>query len=311
MHQPLPSLNALRAFETAARHLSFKKAAEELHVTPGAISHQIKGLEDYLGVQLFHRLNQNLSLTEAGRRALPGLQEGFAHLAGAVEQLRQPHNANLLRLWAPPSLSAKWLVPRLHRFAARYPDIDLRMIASSHLIDPGGTPNGILDALDRQEIELIIWFGQGNHPDWRVDKLFSTAVVPLCSPSLLQGRHPLRQPQDLIHHRLIHDDTAYSGRPDWSVWLKTAGISGLNPRRGLHFNHISLALDAACGGQGVVLSLKLLAQDDLNAGRLVIPFDLSLSIPHAYYLITPPDPTSSATVGTFRDWLLAESSAAA
>lgn len=306
MIERLPSLNALKAFEAAARHLSFSKAAEELYVTPAAISHQIKGLEDYLGVQLFHRLNRALVLTEAAQAALPKLQEGFACLAEAVQEIHNHDGQQTVTVWAAPSFAAKWLVARLNRFAALHPGIDLQVSASESLIDDKSSRGAITDSLRNHAIDVAIPFGQGEYPDYRVDKLFSVSVVPLCSPSLLEGEHPLRQPEDLIYHTLIHDDTGYKGRPDWPAWLETAGVDGVDTTRGLHFNHVSLALQAAIDGQGVVLSLKPLAADDLAAGRLIIPFDLSLPVEYAYYVICPEATAERPEITAFREWLLDE-----
>jgi LysR family glycine cleavage system transcriptional activator len=309
MAERLPPLNALRAFEAAARHLSFSQAAAELHVTPTAISHQIKGLEAYLGVTLFHRLNRALVLTENGRAALPKLQKGFAYLAEAVRAMQGPGKRRPLTVWAAPSLTAKWLVPRLPRFAARHPDIDLQVSASDSQLDREFSPGTVHDSLHQAGIDVAIRFGYGEYPGCRVDKLFAAAVVPLCSPCLLKGTHPLRRPEDLRYHALIHDDSAYAGRPDWADWLKAAGAEGIDVTRGLHFNHVALAMEAAAGGQGVVLSLTPLAADDLAAGRLVIPFDFSLPVPHAYYVICPEKTAEQPDIAAFREWLLEEAGA--
>lgn len=307
MAERLPPLNALRAFEAAARHLSFSQAAEELHVTPTAISHQIKGLEAYLGAPLFHRLNRALVLTENGQAALPKLQEGFACLAEAVRELQDPPDQQRpLTVWAPPSFTAKWLVPRLPHFAALHSGIDLRVSASDSQLDRGLTPGAVLDGLRKEGIDVAIRFGHGDYPSCQVDKLFAVSVVALCSPNLLEGEHPLRRPEDLRHHALIHDETAYAGRPDWATWLEAAGVDGVDATRGLHFNHVSLAMEAAVEGQGVVLSLTPLAADDLAAGRLISPFTLRLPVPYAYYVICPEEAAEQFEIAAFRGWLLEE-----
>ena len=303
MHQHLPPLTALRAFEAAARHLSFSKAAEELYVTTAAISHQIKGLEDYLGAQLFHRLNRGLELTEIGKAGLPKLREGFANLALGVQEMRGEAKSNAFRVAVTPSFASKWLVPRLQRFAAAHPAIDLRIIASMDVMDAASPAS---DIFRNDDIDVAIQFGKGHYPDCRVDRLFSVCAVPLCSPRLLQGKHPLRHPEDLRHHTLLHDDTAYDGHPDWDDWLKIAGVQGVDTARGLHFNHVSLALESAIDGQGVALSLKPLAMVDIAAGRLVMPFDIILPLPYAYYVISPEASAEQPEIVAFRTWLLEE-----
>lgn len=303
-----PPLNALKAFEAAARHLSFSKAADELHVTPGAISQQIKTLEDFLGVRLFHRLNRALALTQAGQAGLAKLREGFMNLAEGVRQIRGQSSQRSLTVWMAPSFAAKWLVPRLHRFALAHPDIDLRISASSDLIDTVQAHSSIpADSFRQHDVDIAIRFGKGEYPGCRVDKLFSVTAVPLCSPRLLADpEHPLRCPDDLRYHTLLHDDTPYEGRPDWKSWLKAAGVDGIDVNRGVHFNRVSLALEAAADGQGVVLSMRPLAAADLAAGRLVIPLDLSMPLHYAYYVISLQETATEAKITAFREWLLNE-----
>lgn len=307
----LPPLNALRACEAAARHLSFRKAAEELHVTPAAISHQIKLLEDQLGVQLFRRLTRAIELTEVGRSFLPKLREGFESIAQAVEKVRAHERTGALTVNVPPSFAAKWLMPRLHRFVTANPDIDIRILASMRLLDArrhetfdgtGGADEQPVDA------DIDIRFGAGKYPRCRVDKLFQVSVTPLCSPSLLKGMRPLSKPSDLRYHVLLHDDTLYvsEGRPDWAQWLKAAGAKGVDASRGPHFNHSILGLEAAVDGLGVVLGVKELAAHDLAAGRLVAPFELSLAMHSAYYVVSAEATADRPKVVVFRDWLLEE-----
>ena len=195
MNPRLPPLNALRAFETAARHLSFRRAAEELFVTPAAISHQIKGLEDYLGVMLFHRLNKSLLLTEAGQAALPALRDGFERLAEAVEILRADSPSRLLTVSVAPSFASKWLVPRLERFRQSVPGIDIRIDATSRCVD-----------FIRDRVDVGIRYGAGDYPGLHSDCLRDDEVMPVCSPALLAGEYPLQQPDDLRHHTLLHID---------------------------------------------------------------------------------------------------------
>jgi LysR family glycine cleavage system transcriptional activator len=305
MTNRLPPLNALRAFEVAARHLSFSRAAEELCVTPAAISHQIRSLEEYLGVALFRRLNPGLELTQVARAVLPKVREGFNCLTEAVRRIQEHDTESTLTVWSTPSFAAKWLVHRLHRFTDQYPGIDLRIAANIQMIDPQSSGT-LPDELHRHGVDVAITLGREQHPGCRVNRLFSVSVVPLCSPRLLKGKHPLSRPEHLRHYTLIHDDTGYEGRPDWRSWLETAGVEGVDPSHGCHFNHAALALAAAVDGHGVVLSLEQLAADDLAAGRLVIPFNLRLPLQQAYQIVSLESVADEPKVSVFRDWLLQE-----
>ena len=308
MAEGMPPLNALKAFEAAARHASFRKAAGELNVSPAAISHQIKNLEAHLGVQLFHRQNGAIRLSDAGRAALPLLRDGFDRLAEAVQQMRaEDDRPQALRLSAPPSLAAKWLVPRLSGYAALNPGLDIRLSASAALIDDGPAPAnaGFRD----EEADLAIRFGEGDWPGCRVEKLMDVSALPLCSPRLLEGRRALRRPDDLRHHTLLHDDTGYAGRPEWRAWLAAAGVAGIDAARGPRFNQAALALDAAAEGQGVALTLEPLARADLAAGRLAAPFEVRLRLRPAYYLVCPEGAAEEPAIAAFRRWLLAEARA--
>jgi LysR family glycine cleavage system transcriptional activator len=309
MPERLPPLNALKAFEAAARHASVRKAARELNVSPAAISHQIKNLEAYLGVLLFQRLSRGLRLTPAGQAALPLLRDGFGRLAAAVQQLRTEDQRPALRVWAPPSFAAKWLVPRLSRYAALHPGIDIRLSATPALIGPGAGAADANGDFRPEDADLSIRFGDGEFPGWRVEKLLAVAALPLCSPRLLDGRRGLRRPEDLRHHTLLHDDTDYAGRPEWRHWLAAAGVDGIDAARGPRFNHAALALEAAAEGQGVALSLELLARADLAAGRLAAPFEQRLPLRPAYYLAWPEAAAEQPGAAAFRTWLLAEAHA--
>ena len=306
MIENLP-FGALRVFECAARHLSFKRAAQELYITPAAVSQQIKTLEHQLGVKLFNRLNPGLSLTDEASIALPALIEGFENIVDSVHRIRSASEDATLIVWMAPSFAAKWLVPRLNRFSEAHPDIDLNISASRKLIDSSTTKNTIpVENFRRDKVDVAIRFGKGDYPGCRVDKLFSVSAIPLCSPELLQGDHPLHAPEDLRFHTLLHDDTMYEGRPDWSTWLEAAKVGNVDSSRGVHFNHVSLALTAAVEGQGVVLSIKALASDDIAAGRLVIPFDIGLPVEYAYYVITLEESADKPRTAAFRDWLIEE-----
>jgi len=309
MPDRLPPLNALKAFEAAARHASFRRAAGELHVSPAAISHQIKNLEDHLGIALFHRGNRALTLTSAGEAALPLLQEGFGRLAAAVRQLRAGAPQAPLRLCAPPSFAAKWLLPRVSRYAVDHPGLDIRLSASLDMIAEHAEAEPDKEGPGQPGIDLAVRFGDGDHPGCRVDKLMAVVALPLCSPRLQAGERPLRQPADLRHHVLLHDDTDYPERPNWRAWLAAAGVEGIDAARGLRFNQAALALEAAVEGRGVALSLEPLARADRAAGRLVAPFDVSLTLRSAYYLVSAETAAEAPANAAFRQWLLAEAAA--
>jgi len=290
-------LNALRSFEAAARHLSFVKAADELHVTPAAISHQVKSLEDFLGVQLFRRLPRGLLLNDAGQLFLPELRDGFAQLDKAVERVRESDARGPLMISVAPAFAAKWLVPRLERFSAVHPDIDVRISARLAVID-----------FQRDAFDAAIRLGRGNYPGLESTKLFDESVTPLCSPRLLEGEFPLRRPEDLQHHLLLHDDSLEfdAAAPKWSSWLKAAGIKDIDSTRGPHFSHPDHALQAATDGAGVVLGWRYLATADLAAGRLIAPFDLALPLDLGFFLVCPQTHAERPKVALFRQWLLDE-----
>ena len=311
MNVALPPLNALRAFEAAARHLSFRKAAQELHVTPAAISHQLKALEDYLGVKLFRRANRRVVLTPAARAAAPHLHEGFASIIEAVERLREGDAANVLTVSAAPSFAAKWLMPRLHRFVSRHPEIDVRLSArlrSSSALTRGQAVRSGIDDASLDDADLAIRFGSGDFGGMRINRLLDIAVAPMVSPQLVGSERALRAPPDLRHHTLLHDDTAYfaSGRLNWDVWLEAANASGIDTSHGVHFSHANLAIDAAVDGLGVVVSLPALATAELAAGRLLLPFELQVPSDYAYYIVCDPTQSSRPVIEAFRSWLLEE-----
>ena len=258
MRRPLPPLNALKAFEATARHLSFSKAAEELHVTPAALSHQIRGLEDLLALKLFHRKARAIELTAAARLMYPGVRSGFESLRTAVEQLDRAKQDRILVVSASPGLTAKWLVPRIYRFLEQHPDIDTRISSSV------GFSNFTTDGVD-----VGIRLSSGVHPDLHVEKLSDEWMLPLCSPRLLEGEHPLRSPHDLPRFPLIQIDLP-GMVPTWDDWLGAVGIAGIDTTRGLRLNVADHALDAASEGTGVVLGYKLVASRDIGLGRLVV-----------------------------------------
>lgn len=306
----LPPLSVLRAFESASRHLSFKKAAEELHVTPAAISQQIKTLESYLGLSLFRRLTRALELTEHGIAMLPKIREGFECLAAAVESTRLSEGA-ALTVTAPPTFASRWLVPRLSRFTSAYPNIELRLASSRDTIDRRGDASvleeGVVDLRDDVS-EIAIRYGTGNYPGFRIQHIFAPDYVPVCSPQLLNGERPLLQPGDLRWQVLIHDETIDDDvkPPNWQEWLRVAGVTDVDYRRGPRFSTAILAVGAALDGQGVALALRQLVEGDLAAGRLVIPFAISVPSPYAYYLVMPEAVARRPAVAAFSEWLMAE-----
>ncbi len=304
----LPSLNALRAFEAAARHLSFSKAAEELHVTPAAVSHLVKTLESHLDVTLFHRLNRGLALTDAAMGAQAHLQRGFRELAQAVQHLRRDARAQSLAVQAPPSFADKVLVPRLGSFRAAQPDVDLRLSAALSVLDTSQADTEVRGAFRGAACDVAIRFGHGNYSGCHVERLLDVWVVPLCSPELLRGEHPLRTPTDLRHHVLLHDETPYEDHPQWPTWLEAAGASSVDATRGPRFNSVSLALQAAVDGQGVALGIEALAVEELASGRLVAPFDFRMRLQSAYYLVSLRETAELPRIAAFRKWLLAQTS---
>jgi LysR family glycine cleavage system transcriptional activator len=297
MDRRFPPLNALRAFEAAGRYLSLTRAAEELHVTPAAVSHQVKGLESYLGVKLFRRANRGLLLTDAGQACLPGLQEGFEHLAQAMEAVRNWDESAPFTVSVPPSFGAKWLVTRLDRFRHKHPGYDVRLDASMRLVD-----------LTREGVDVAVRYGAGQYPGMRVDRLMDEVAIPVCSPRLLSGDPPLRVPADLCRHTLLHHTASYQddSYPDWRMWLQAAGVGNCDLNRGPTFSMASMAVEAAIAGQGVALVGDVLVADDIAAGRLVRAFELSFPVLFAYYIVSPPASADRPRVVAFREWIQEE-----
>ncbi|MEO3432549.1 transcriptional regulator GcvA [Inquilinus sp. CAU 1745] len=291
----LPSLKALRVFEAAGRNLSFTRAAAELHVTQAAVSHQIKTLEEELGIQLFRRGHRGLLLTDAGQAYLPEVRAAFERLTAATGKLRAQDATGPLIVSVLPSFAARWLVPRLRRFRDGNPDIDVRVSATDRPVD-----------FDRDDIDLAIRYGAGSYSGLAANRFLTEEFFPVCSPALAEGdvngRPPLRAPEDLRWHTLLHDDMA----TDWPMWLLAAGVAGLDPRRGPAFTDSSMLLQAAVDGQGVALGRSALAADDLAAGRLIRPFDISLPTEYAYYILCPERDAQRPKIVAFRDWLLEE-----
>lgn len=297
----LPPLNALKVFEAAARHMSFTKAADELHVTPGAVSQQIKALEDYIGGRLFRRTKRALLLTDAAQASLPILREAFDKLEEASRILTARGDSKRLTVSVAPSLAAKWLVPRLDRFHERMPEVEVWISADMEVVD---------FAVD--DIDLAIRYGAGRYPGLEVELLMEEQILPVCSPRLLTGEHPLRAPHDLEHHPLLHDGSPEQedlGATNWAMWLKAAGVVHVDAKRGAKFNQSSLVIEAAVAGKGVALAKSTIALADLEAGRLVAPFDLTTPSNFSYYLVHPASKSRNAGVKAFKKWLHDEAAA--
>lgn len=291
----LPSLNGLRAFEAAARHLSFTKAAEELHVTQAAVSHQIVRLEQQLGLRLFIRRNRSLTLTAEARAYLPAVQQAFDGLRQATMKLNRGKSSGILTVTCMTSFAAAWLVPRLGIFQARHPEIEVRLTTSLNLVD-----------FRREDVDMGIRLGHGDWPGLRIDRLMGEEVFPVCAPSLLAGAEPLRKPADLARHTLLHIAQWPRG---WADWLAEAGVRGLEGARNQRFDLHMTAFQMAAQGNGVALGVSPLVDADLAAGRLVIPFGPRLPVDYAYFVVAPEETADRPKIRAFRDWLLKEAAA--
>jgi len=286
----LPSLNGLRAFEAAARHLSFTRAADELNVTQTAISHQIRRLEEQLGKRLFVRRSRALLLTRDAENYLPAVRTAFDDLRRATARLQRPDRDGLLTVSTTASLAAKWLVTRVASFQDAHPGIEVRITTSTHLVD-----------FQREEVDMAVRYGRGTWPGLRSQWLMAEDIFPVCSPALMKGARRLRRPEDLAHHTLLHTSVA---REDWQLWLTAAGLPvALALRRGLSFDQSFMALQAAMDGLGVALGRTRLVDADIAAGRLVVPFDVVLPADAGYYIVAPEETADMTKITLFRDWL--------
>lgn len=291
MPRRLPPLNALKSFEAAARHESFTRAAEELCVTQGAVSHQVKALEAALGLKLFNREPQRLVITKVGREYLNVVRDALDRIAAGTDRLLQRQSAGVLTVSTSPNFAAKWLVHRLSGFAEDHPAIDLRVSATLHHVD-----------FAREDVDVAVRHSEGAVDGFDCTRLYTEELFPVCSPKLLRGRDPLKTPADLAHHSMLHLDH----RQDWTKWLDIAGIADADLSRGLVLNQASMIIDAAVDGQGVALARTGLAARDLIAGRLVRPFALALPVSYAYWIVCPKATAKLPKIVTFRDWLLGE-----
>jgi LysR family transcriptional regulator, glycine cleavage system transcriptional activator len=291
MSRKLPPLNALRAFEAAARHLSFTRASEELFVTQAAVSHQIKALEDWLGFKLFHRMGRGLHLTEEGQVYRPVLRDAFDDIAAATERLMRADSEQRLTMSTTDSFAAGWLVQRLKRFRTRHPEIDVRVTTTDTPVD-----------FSRSDVELSVRYGTGPWPGTETIPLFTEEIFPVCSPKLVEGLNPLHEPRDLFRYTLLHDDMPVT----WGNWLKAAGIEGIDAERGPAYMRSNLVIQAAIDGEGVALGRSRLVSRELEEGRLVKPFALSLTSNFSYFIVYPLASKDRPKIIAFRDWLLEE-----
>lgn len=290
MSKRLPPLNALRVFEVAARRLNFTRAAEELHVTNAAVSHQIKLLEDHLGIDLFKRSNNVLRLTDAGELYLPRIREGFKIFQQATDALLNDHNV-VLRVGVPPSFGSKWLVPRLYRFLNRHPHIRIEIVSE----------------VDRtyRDCDITIDFRRTQFADFRIEPFIATEVFPVCSPATAKN---LTTPVDLEKFTLLHEVSAMNDPdyPSWKSWFATLGLTQVEARQGPLFTLALMALQAAIDGQGVALGQALLVEYDIAAGRLVRPLKVDTALRLDYYLIYAADMKENPAFLAFHQWLLSE-----
>ncbi|AYA42134.1 transcriptional regulator GcvA [Xenorhabdus nematophila] len=292
MSKRLPPLNALRVFDAAARHLSFTKAAEELFVTQAAVSHQMKSLEDFLGLKLFRRRNRSLLLTEDGQSYYLDIKEIFTAINDATRKLQARSAKGALTVSLSPSFAIQWLVPRLSGFNQSFPGIDVR-----------------IQAVDREEdkladdVDVAIFYGRGSWPGMRTDRLYPEYLLPVCSPSLLTGDRPLKMPSDLARHTLLHD----SSRRDWQAYVRQLDMQQqINVHQGPIFSHSSMVIQAAVHGQGVALANNVMAQNEIDAGRLVCPFNDVLVSKNAFYLVCHDNQAELGKIAAFRKWILTQ-----
>jgi LysR family glycine cleavage system transcriptional activator len=296
----LPSLNALRAFEAAARHQSITKAAEELHVTPAAVRHLVRNLEDDLGVKLLRRTSGRMITTEKAMADLKSLNIAFDLISEAASKLHDGGEWQTLTARVGPSLAASWLVPRLYRYKETNPNIELRLDATTNPVD-----------FTSKDIDIAIGYGRDRtYSGLHAKLLFAQEIYPVCSPKLLSGTNALKQPDDLRHHTLLYEDWIIEDGswPDWSIWLEAANVTGIEASRGPRFPQQSLATQAAAQGQGVALESTVLVDNNLLTGRLVRPFEFSLKTDVGIYIFCPSETIDTPKVAVFRDWLLAEMS---
>lgn len=297
MRRSLLPLNALRAFDAAARHKSFKRAAEEMSVTPAAISQQIRSLEEYLDVQLFIRDKNSLKLTSEAEKALPSLDDAFNAFEMAVEILQNDDEDRDIHITLSPSFASKWLIPRLGRFYEQYENINVHVDASMSIVN-----------FKNDDFDLGVRYGRGKYPGLYVEELMKEEVFPVCSPELLTGDNPIQTYEDLKNITLVHDDSSLEDEscPKWDMWLKAVGVTLPKNSKRLHFNSTQLTIEAALAGRGVAIAKGTIAQDDLEKGKLVKLFARSLPVDFAYYMVCNENKKDNPKVKAFMEWLRSE-----
>ena len=296
----LPPMTALRAFEAAARLSSFSEAAAELHVTPGAISQQIKQLEHTLDIDLFIRRNRQVQLTEPGRLLYPQLNQAFEQIHQAIESVIQLDKNQPLTITAPPAFIAKWLIPRLDSFNTAHPEINVRIDASMRLID-----------FDHEDIDIGIRLSTELDPSLDSTHLMSLEIAPVCSPALLQSEPKLESPTQLKHFTLLHYEVGHGQQAwaDWDMWLAAMDITGIDTNQGMYFTQPDMLIQAAIEGQGVALVVMEMAEYDIRRGRLVKPFDLSMPIRFSYYLVCAKHKAQRRNIQAFKQWIIEQAAA--
>lgn len=301
--QPMPGMRALRTFVAAGRHLNFTRAANELGLTPAAVSYQIKEIEDQLGVVLFVRSSRTIRLTEAGAILHDAAVEAIDLMGRAIARTRRmTRGARELKVTADAQFAAKWLMRRVERFRKAHPDVELRFDISYQLRDFG-----------QDDIDVAIRFGTGKYPGLVADRLFDNVIVPVCSPHLLASGRPLDEPRDLLHHTLVHIEWSQQGIvwPNWRMWMAAAGVKDFDDSKTVVFGTSSDAIQAAIDGDAVALADFAMVANDLSEGRLVQPFEVGIRIPpeFAYFLVYPEETASDPRIVAFREWLLDEAAA--
>ena len=310
MSYRLPPLSTFRTFEAAARHLSFRKAAVELNVTPSAVSQQIKKLESYLGVELFQRSANSLQLTEHGVSMIPNVRDGLECFVAGVESIRRVRSSRL-NVSAPPSFATRWLVHHVAGFSAGQPNVALRITSNLGNIDgPETLVNMTRKTIDpRQEaVEVAIRFGTGDYPGYSVDRLLVPEYVLVCSPRLMATKTPLRSLRDLRKQVFIHDEMIPDSdkRPSWYAWMERAGIRRIDVDNGPRYSNSVLVHEAVLEGQGIALVIRQHVEADVATGRLVIPFSITLPSAYAYYLVISKKDEAKPVVQAFRAWIKSE-----
>lgn len=292
----LPPLNSLLSFEAAARHASFLRAGRELHLTPSAISHQIRALEKFLGVELFRRDGRNVHVTSEGATYLQAVREGLTLIAAATQRVGSSAPGGVLTLSVAPAFAVPWLAPRLAGFQLRHPELEVRLSSSIELVD-----------FRKSDVDAAVRYGAGRWPGLLSHRLFAEELVPVASPRLRVGRKRLRHAADLREATLLH---VVSRLGEWRMWLSAAEIAHPDAEGGPKFHTTPLALEAAIAGHGVAIADRRLIAEHLREGRLVAPFDVVLPREFAYYLVYPQSGESDPNIAVFREWLLAEAAQA-